>query len=146
MDNDLEDAINEAYSKGIIVVAATGNDGRNMLLYPASYLNCISVGSINKSLDISLFSNYNVFMTMVAPGEDIIFDINGEKIKDSGTSCSAALVRGTLALLREKFKEELGRKPKYSELYGELIKNCVIIDNVDNIKQGHGYLDFSTKG
>ena len=145
MDNDLEDAINEAYSKGIIVVAATGNDGRNMLLYPASYLNCISVGSINKSLDISTFSNYNVFMTMVAPGEDIIFDINGEKIKDSGTSFSAPLVSGTLALLKEKLKEELGRKPEYSELYGELIKNCVIIDNIDNIKQGHGYLDFSTK-
>ena len=146
MDNDLEDAINEAYSKGIIVVAATGNDGRNMLLYPASYLNCISVGSINKSLEVSPFSNYNVFMTMVAPGEDIIFDINGEKIKDSGTSFSAPLISGTLALLKEKLKEELGRKPKYSELYDELIKNCVIIDNVDNIKQGHGYLDFSTKG
>ena len=145
MDNELEDAINEAYSKGIIVVAATGNDGRNRLLYPASYLNCISVGSINKSLDVSPFSNYNVFITMVAPGEDIIFDINREKIKDSGTSFSAPLVSGTLALLKEKLKEELGRKPKYSELYDELIKNCVIIDNIDNIKQGHGYLDFSNK-
>ena len=146
MDNDLEDAINEAYSKGIIVVAATGNNGRNMLLYPASYLNCISVGSINKLLDVSSFSNYNVFMTIVAPGEDIIFDISGEKIKDSGTSFSAPLVSGTLDLLREKLKEELGRKPKYNELYSELIKNCVIINNVDRIKQGHGYLDFSTKG
>ena len=145
MDNDLEDAINEAYSKGIIVVAATGNDGRNMLLYPASYLNCISVGSINKSLDISLFSNYNVFMTMVAPGEDIVFDIDGEKIKDSGTSFSAPLVSGTLALLREKLKEELGRKPEYSELYNELIKKCIIVNNIDRIKQGHGSLDFSAK-
>ncbi len=146
MDNELENAVNEAYDKGIIVVAATGNDGRSRLLYPASYLNCISVGSINKSLDISPFSNYNVFITMVAPGEDIIFDINGEKIKDSGTSFSAPLVSGTLDLLKEKLKEELGRKPKYNELYDELIKNCVIINNVDNIKQGHGYLDFTTKG
>ena len=146
IDNDLENAINEAYDKGIIVVAATGNNGRNRLLYPASYLNCISVGSINESLEISPFSNYNVFMTMVAPGEDIIFDINREKIKDSGTSFSAPLVSGTLALLKEKLKEELGRKPKYSELYGELIKNCVIINNIDRIKQGHGYLDFSTNG
>ena len=146
MDNDLEDAVNEAYSKGIIVVAATGNDGRNRLLYPASYLNCISVGSINKSLDISSFSNYNVFMTMVAPGDDLVFDINGEKITDSGTSFSAPLVSGTLALLKEKFKEELGRKPKYSELYGELIKNCVIVNNIDRMKQGYGYFDFSAKG
>ena len=145
MDNDLEDAINEAYNKGIIVVAATGNDGKNMLLYPASYLNCISIGSINKSLEISPFSNYNVFMTMVAPGEDIIFDINGEKIKDSGTSFSAPLVSGALALLKEKLKEELGRKPEYSELYNELIKNCVIVNNIDRIKQGHGCLDFSAK-
>ena len=146
MDNDLEDAINEAYSKDIMVVAATGNDGRNMLLYPASYLNCISVGSINKSLDMSSFSNYNAFITMVAPGEDIILDISGEKIKDSGTSFSAPLVSGTLALLKEKLKEELERKPKYSELYSELIKNCIIINNVDRMKQGYGYLDFSANG
>ena len=85
-------------------------------------------------------------MTMVAPGNDLVLDIDGEKIKDSGTSFSAPLVSGTLALLKEKLKEELGRKPKYSELYDELIKNCIIIDNVDNIKQGHGYLDFSAKG
>ena len=84
-------------------------------------------------------------MTMVAPGEDIIFDINGEKIKDSGTSFSAPLVSGTLALLKEKLKEELGRKPEYSELYNELIENCVIVNNIDRIKQGHGHLDFSAK-
>ena len=146
MDKDLENAVNEAHSKGIIVVAATGNNGRNRLLYPASYLNCISVGSINKSLEVSPFSNYNVFMTMVAPGDNFVLDINREKIIDSGTSFSAPLVSGTLALLKEKLKEELGRKPKYSELYGELIKNCVVINNIDRIKQGHGYLDFSTNG
>lgn len=145
MDSDLEDAINEAYDKGIIVVAATGNDGRKRLSYPASYLNCLSIGSINKSLDISSFSNYNVFITMVAPGEDLIFDINGEKIKDSGTSFSAPLVSGALALLKEKLKIELGRKPKYNELYNELIKNCVTVNNIDRVKQGHGYLDFSIK-
>ena len=146
MDKDLEDAVNEAHSKGVVVVSATGNDGKNRLLYPASYLNCLSVGSINESLEISPFSNYNVFMTMVAPGEDIIFDINGEKVIDSGTSFSAPLVSGTLALLKEKLKEELERKPKYSELYSELIKNCVIVNNIDRMKQGCGYLDFSTKG
>ena len=146
MDKDLENAVNEAHAKGVVVVSATGNDGKNRLLYPASYLNCLSVGSINEALEISPFSNYNVFMTMVAPGEDIIFDISGEKIMDSGTSFSAPLVSGTLALLKEKLKEELGRKPKYSELYDKLIKNCIIINNVDNIKQGYGYLDFSTKG
>ena len=85
-------------------------------------------------------------MTMVAPGEDIIFDISGEKIIDSGTSFSAPLVSGTLALLKEKLKEELGRKPEYSELYDELIKNCVIINNIDRMKQGCGYLDFSANG
>ena len=52
---------------------------------------------------------------------------------------------GTLALLKEKLKEELGRKPEYSELYNELIENCVIVNNIDRIKQGHGCLDFSAK-
>ena len=70
-DLELEEAVNEAYSKGIIVVGATGNDGRNKLLYPASYLNCIGVGACDKNNKLAEFSNYNVFMDLIAFGDKV---------------------------------------------------------------------------
>ena len=106
----------------------------------------MSVGSISRDYHRSEFSNYNAFMTLLAPGENISFKVNNEEIIDSGTSYSAPLVSGTLALLKEKLKCELGRKPKYDEIHAMLVKNCVIANNIKMIEQGCGYLDFETKG
>ena len=131
-DKRLAEAIEEAYSKNIMVVAATGNDGKEKLLYPASYYHCISVGSINKSYELSSFSNYNALMDLVAIGEDI----TACGITDSGTSFSAPVVTGALVLLKEK----LGN-PTWEELYKELIDNCLTIDGLEKIKQGNGYIN-----
>lgn len=141
-DKELENAINEARAKGILVVAATGNDGKEKLMYPASYFNCIAVGSIDKDCNIADFSNYNVFVNLVAPGVDIPLKIDNERIIDSGTSFSAPLVAGVLALLKEKLRNDLKRKPTYDEIYNLLISNCEFIENVDIKKQGNGYINF----
>lgn len=136
-DKDLEEAIEEAYSKNIMVVAATGNDGKEKLLYPASYCHCISVGSINNSYEFSSFSNYNVLMDMVAIGEDVT--VCG--VTDSGTSFSAPVVTGFLALLKEK-----SENPTWEKLYKDLINNCIRIDGLEKIKQGNGYINIKKKG
>ena len=141
-DLDLEEAINEAYSKGIIVVGATGNDGRNKLLYPASYLNCIGVGACDKNNKLAEFSNYNVFMDLIAFGDKVEIPTKKNIIIDSGTSFSAPLVTGTLALLREQFKLENNRAPKCDELRDLLLGNCVFGYNIDRLKQGNGYLNY----
>lgn len=141
-DPDLEEAINEAHAKGIIVVGATGNDGRDRLLYPASYLNCIGVGACNKNNKLAEFSNYNVFMDLIAFGDKVEIPTKKNIIIDSGTSFSAPLVTGTLALLREQFKLENNRAPKYDELRDLLLGNCVLDYNIDRLKQGNGYLNY----
>ena len=141
-DPDLEAAVNEAYSKNIIVVGATGNDSRNKLLYPASYLNCIGVGACDKNNKLAEFSNYNVFMDLIAFGDKIEIPTKKNIIIDSGTSFSAPLVAGTLALLREQFKSENNRTPKYDELRNLLLGNCVLDYNIDRLKQGNGYLNY----
>ena len=41
----LEDAINYAWSKGVVVVAAAGNSGNTTPFYPAYYTNCIAVAA-----------------------------------------------------------------------------------------------------
>ena len=141
-DPDLEEAVNEAHTKGIIVVGATGNDGRDKLLYPASYLNCIAVGSCDKNNKLAEFSNYNVFMDLIAFGDKVEIPTKKNIIIDSGTSFSAPLVTGTLALLREQFKLKNNRAPKCEELRDLLLGNCVLDYNIDRLKQGNGYLNY----
>ena len=141
-DPDLEDAVNEAYSKGIVIVGATGNDGRNRLLYPASYLNCIGVGACDKNNKLAEFSNYNVFMDLIALGDKVEIPTKKNIIIDSGTSFSAPLVTGTLALLREQFKLKNNRTPKCEELKDLLLGNCALDYNIDRLKQGNGYLNY----
>ena len=141
-DPELEEAINEAYAKSIIVVGATGNDGRNILLYPASYLNCIGVGACDKNNKLAEFSNYNVLMDLIAFGDKVEIPTKKNIIIDSGTSFSAPLVTGTLALLREQFKLENNRSPKCDELKNLLLGNCVFDYNIDRLKQGNGFLNY----
>ena len=141
-DPELEEAVNEAHAKGIVVVGATGNDGRNKLLYPASYLNCIGVGACDKNNKLAEFSNYNVFMDLIAFGDKVEISTKKNIIIDSGTSFSAPLVTGTLALLREQFKSKNNRTPKCEELRDLLLGNCVLDYNIDRLKQGNGYLNY----
>ena len=141
-DSDLEEAVNEAHARDIVVVGAAGNDGRNRLLYPASYLNCIGVGACDKNNKLAEFSNYNVFMDLIALGDKVEISTKKNIIIDSGTSFSAPLVTGKLALLREQFKLENNRPPKYGELRNLLLGNCVFILNMDRLKQGNGYLNY----
>lgn len=90
-----QDAINEAIEKGIIVCASAGNGGGSRLKYPASNENTISVGSINRFLGKSIFSQQNDMVDCVAPGESILslnhLFSNDYRI-DSGTSFSAPQV------------------------------------------------------
>lgn len=141
-DPDLEEAINEAYAKGIVIVGATGNDGRNRLLYPASYLNCIGVGACDKDNKLAEFSNYNVFMDLIAFGDKVEIPTKKNIIVDSGTSFAAPLVTGTLALMREQFKSENNRAPKCDELKNLLLGSCVFDYNIDRLKQGNGFLNY----
>ncbi|SHJ57396.1 S8 family serine peptidase [Paramaledivibacter caminithermalis] len=96
-------AIQRAVDSGIVVVAAAGNEAQegNKALYPASYENVISVGSMNELEDVSWFSNYNPYVDLVAPGEGIYStDRNGKYAYFNGTSFSTPFVAGVCALLK----------------------------------------------
>ncbi|MDD2496271.1 MAG: S8 family serine peptidase [Bacilli bacterium] len=103
---ELKNAIQNAQMNNIIIVAGVGNNGENVELYPASYENVISVGSIAQNKNISWFSNYNDKISIVAPGENITtMELDGSYGLHGGTSFSTAFVTFEVALLKIKYPE-----------------------------------------
>jgi len=68
----LEDAIAYAHSKGVIVVAASGNDGYEFVNYPASYEHVIAVGASDSDDKVTTFSTFGPHISLIAPGLAIL--------------------------------------------------------------------------
>ncbi|MDX8343168.1 S8 family peptidase [Rossellomorea sp. YZS02] len=104
----IKDAVKQATDAGIIVVASAGNDGADMVNYPAAFENVISVGATNDKNELAEFSTYGKSVDVVAPGEQIYspvfdYDKTSSFAKLSGTSMSAPMVTGVVSLLLSKY-------------------------------------------
>lgn len=133
----LKKAIDSACEKGILVVAAVGNNGNDSeVLYPAEYDNVLGVGSIDSMGKISDFSSVGHGVDVVAPGENIISTsiLNGV-VGTEGTSMSVPHVVGVASLLMEK---DLSRDGKF---ISGLLKSSAR-DLGDESKYGKGLIDY----
>lgn len=101
----LNEACDQAAAKGVILVAAAGNDGENNLYYPASYSSVVSVGSIEQDGEHSDFSTYNEYVDAVAPGRGILIPSkSGTKVgyySMTGTSAAAPQVAAMAAMVKK---------------------------------------------
>ncbi|MFF0266748.1 S8 family serine peptidase [Kribbella sp. NPDC004536] len=107
----LHDAVARAYAKGVTVVVAAGNDGDGALQYPASYPEVIAVAATNAGGVLTDFSSYGDWVDVAAPGVDIL--TTGSRALTpagyepywycTGTSCSAPIVAGIAALVKNKW-------------------------------------------
>jgi subtilisin family serine protease len=97
----LQNAIQFALSKNIVVIAASGNDGQQILVFPAAYNSVIGVGSTNNQDGRSSFTNFGTNAVFIAaPGEGVITTYPGGNYAAGwGTSFSAPLVDGEAALV-----------------------------------------------
>ena len=68
----VEDAINYAWSKGVVIVAGAGNNGNSVPFYPAYYTNVISVAATDRADAKASFSTFGSWVNVSAPGADIL--------------------------------------------------------------------------
>lgn len=95
-----QNVINYAYSKGVVLVAAAGNNNSEAKTYPASYPNVISVASSDESDKRSVFSTYGTWVDITAPGSNIYSTVPGTGYQNmSGTSMACPLVASLCGLM-----------------------------------------------
>ena len=102
----IHDLIKEAVSKGIVVIAAAGNDS-HAVNYPARYDEVIAVAALDESGNLATFTSRDFTVDIVAPGTNIYSThLNNNYCKMSGTSQASPFVAGICALIKAALKNQ----------------------------------------
>ncbi|GAA3682536.1 type VII secretion-associated serine protease mycosin [Nonomuraea antimicrobica] len=107
------EAVSYALGKGVVLVAAVGNDGQTQYAkdkgtsywsFPAGYPGVIGVAATDKQGKRATFSSDNLSVLVSAPGVDVPVVKRGSGYELSqGTSSAAALVAGVAALVKARY-------------------------------------------
>jgi serine protease len=75
-------AIDRAFSGGMLVVAAAGNSGKNLVEFPANLSNVVAVGALDARKERAFYSNTGADLDLVAPGGNCDRDDNADGYGD----------------------------------------------------------------
>ncbi len=68
----LADGYQVLYDRGVLIVAAAGNDGAPVINYPAGYPSVVSVAAIDAKEAVASFSTFNPDVEVAAPGVAVL--------------------------------------------------------------------------
>jgi subtilisin family serine protease len=100
-DTSIHDMVASLHRKGLVLVAAAGNDGpRAPAAYPAAYPEVIAVTATDADDHLLKVANHGGYVAVAAPGVDVFVAAPGGAYDfTTGTSVAAAHVSGLAALL-----------------------------------------------
>ncbi len=123
-------AVEYAQSRGAVIVAAAGNTSGSSPVYPASSPGVIAVAALDALHHKLPSSSYRADITLSAPGDALLTtSLNGGYAAVSGTSASAALVSGVVAMMASK----------HPGMPGEALRACLQSTAVNIDAQNPGY-------
>ena len=122
---ELEKAVDYAWTSGVVVVAAAGNDGGGQPTYPACYENSVAVAATRQDDTLAPLSNHGEWVDVVAPGFFIYSTLpeNSYGYK-SGTSFATAYVSGLAALLFDIANDTNGNGRLNDEVRAAIEAGC----------------------
>ncbi|MEB3284889.1 MAG: S8 family serine peptidase [Candidatus Sericytochromatia bacterium] len=147
----MQRAIADALQAGVVVVAAMGNEGKELKNFPAAYPGVIAVAATNRQDKPAGFSTRGAWVSVSAPGVGIwsaaptyrvTLSRGGEKDfglregKLSGTSMATPIVAGLAGLM-------LSANPrlKPAQVKSAIEKHVRRLGDGFNVRTGHGRVD-----
>jgi len=123
----IESALKYARNKGCLIFAAAGNSGNNVdIQFPSNSEHTISIGAVDKDLNICNFSCCGESLDFLAPGQDIISCTpNNTYSKTSGTSMATPFASGCAALFLSLKKKKVTKE----EFINEFAQNAIKLED-----------------
>jgi subtilisin family serine protease len=139
-----EDVIRYAQSKGVTVVAASGNDGTAERYYPGALPGVIAVGAVDDGGKVTSFTSYGANITVVAPGVNVYSSFaHNNYAFASGTSQASPFVSGMVALM-ESLALERGTRLRLRDIVETLRNTSDRIDSrLRNEHAGYGLINLA---
>lgn len=90
-------AFDQLQTKGVLSIAAAGNDGNTVVSYPAGYASVVMVGAVDENKAWATFSQYNSKVELAGPGVSVLSTVPmGKGIEASVTVGSSSYASGAM--------------------------------------------------